>query len=103
MKNLTNDQIQLMLMLFLAQNADRDIEDFIPDFQSFKYGFSNCRKIGDLNLRGTALVAVDDDTDKFEWRVLSWFKDFYIWKLSNDTVNQIHFDIVKYISFEDKI
>lgn len=66
MENLTNDQVQLILMLFQLQNTERDIEDFVPSFHSFKYGFSKYKKVGDLIIFDTSLRA-KDDRYSYDW------------------------------------
>lgn len=102
MENLTDDQIQLILILFQLQNTERDIEDFVPGFHSFGYGFSKYRKIGDLKLYGTWLLADDNDGD--EWSIIYWFCNHFIAKfVCNGSFYESHFDIMKHISFEDKV
>ena len=101
MKNLTIDQAQLILTLFQLQNAERDIEDFVPGFfHSFKYGFSKYKKIGELELVGTDLKA-DDYDEVFRWIFVTPFEKIKF--IDGHIVGFEHFDIMKHISFEDKI
>ena len=106
MKNLTEDQIQLILTLFQLQNAERDITDFVPTFYKNRYGFSQYKKIGDLDLVGTDLKAADDDG--FEWSII--FRPtvtapessiFHMVNYSGGSAipHSILFDIMKHISF----
>ena len=93
------------MTLFQLQNADRDIEDFVPSFHGLPLGFSKYKKIGDLVLVGTALLA-DDDGFGDKWGIVEWYNEQF--KVAQIDVylhydRDIPFDIMKYISFEDKL
>lgn len=103
MENLTNDQIQLILILFQAQNAERDITDFVPDFHKCDFSFSKYKKIGDLIFDGRSLRA-KDDSDVYAWHIIYYYKwGFYVSPVNGDFGTYISFDIMKHISFEDKV
>lgn len=102
MKNLTDNQIQLILMLFQAQNAERDITDFVPSFHSYKYGFSNYKKIGDLILDNASLRA-KEDSGGCAWCIFYYYGVFCFSPVHCDIYKHKTFDIIKHISFEDKI
>ena len=107
MENLTEDQVQLILTLFRLQNAERDIEDFVPSFHNSKYGFSQYKKIGDLELYNTSLVASDDNgVFSCKWGILDWFDgQFNVARVGEDFrfEKDEPFDIMEHISFDDKI
>lgn len=91
-------------MLFQAQNADGDITDFVPGFHNGELDFSKYKKIKDLELIGTDLKATDEDG--FKWRIVSLYnKQFNLSQISEDFYfdRDVPFDIVKHISFEDKL
>lgn len=105
MGNLTNDQIQWLLTLFRAQNADRNITDFIPGFRSCECGFSKYKNIGDLVLVRTALLAVDDGFGD-KWGIVKWYcRQFNVARVGEDFrfEKDEPFDIMEHISFEDKL
>lgn len=104
MKNLTLDQAQLILVMFQMQNAERDIEEFIPDFHSYKNGFSNYKKIGDLILDNASLRAKEDSGGGFAWHIIYLYNGVFSFSPFNgDIYTRKPFDIMKHISFEDKV
>lgn len=108
MEKLTLDQVQMLLILFQIQNAERDIEDFVDDFHSFRYGFSKYKKIKDLFLFDSWLKASDDDDDD-EWGIIGFctiskrFERMCFETWDNRMADWYSFDIMKYISLKDKV
>ena len=107
MKKLTIDQINLIMTLFWIQNTDKDLTDFVSDFGNGPFSFSKTKKIKDLKLkvvfnRGVYLLAVADDG--FEWTVIFGLDDGFVIKSNQaESVICVPFDIMKHISFEDKV
>ena len=107
MKKLTIDQINLIMTLFWLQNADKDLTDFMSNFGNRSFSFSKTKKIKDLKLkvmfnRGVFLLAVDDDG--FEWSVILGSDDGFEIKCNKvESGTCVPFDIMKHISFEDKV
>ena len=93
--------------MFQAQNAERDIEDFVPSFHGLPLGFSKYKKIGDLELYNTSLVTSDDNgVFSWKWGILDWFDgQFNVARVGEDFRFEKGepFDIMEHISFDDKI
>lgn len=103
MEKLTLDQVQMLLILFQTQNAERDIEEFVEGFHSFKYGFSKYKKIKDLFLFNSWLQASDDDGD--DWSIIGYEQlyETFVCSIPGLFSSDVRFDIMKYISLEDKV
>jgi hypothetical protein len=107
MKKLSIDQINLILTLFWIQNADKDLTDFVSNFGNGPFSFSKTKKIKDLKLkvvfnRGVYLLATDDDG--FEWCVILGSAGGFEIKFNKvESGTCVPFDIMKYISLEDKV
>ena len=111
MKNLTTDQVELIFSLFIAQNADKKIFEFVeigdPDFwedwsdEIRKDMLTKC--ISDLKIvRSIFTISLRLINQTEELRVFEYtfgFSRFYFdtsWRFGN-------FDIMEYISLEDKV
>ena len=111
MKNLTTDQAELIFSLFVAQNADKKISEFVEIGEThFWEDWSNeIRKdmltkcISDLKIvRFMSMISLRLINQTEELRVFEYdygFSRFYFdasWQFGK-------FDIMKYISLEDKV
>ena len=98
MKNLTIDQAHLLFTLFIAQNADKKISDLFPSDEPSKQV-----KIGSLVI-GKMEVEVwleDKLNEKVPFRYNRGSECFSTW---NDFGKPWYsFDIMKYISLDDKV
>ena len=96
MKNLTIDQVELVFSLFLAQNADRKISDLFPSEDNYRQ-----TKIKELKIKTSdySVRLYFDHTVHF--RYISEQMCFETWDIR--TTNWYSFDIMKYISLEDKV
>ena len=97
MKNLTQDQAYMLFVLFIAQNADKKISDLFPSD-------TPCRqvKIGTLEIvKFNFEIEVEDNINE---KIPFWYhigEGFSTW----DDFGKpwYSFDIMKYISLEDKV
>ena len=115
MKNLTTDRAELIFSLFIAQNADRKISEFVEISETvFWEEWSDeirqdmlTKCISDLKLvRFEPLISLRLINQTEELRVFEYDYEFSLgfsrfnfdasWRFGN-------FDIMKYISFEDKV
>ena len=97
MKNLTIDQAELIFSLFVAQNADKKISDLFPSD-----GPSKQVKIGSLVIgKNEVKVWLEDHLNEEMPFGYIRGKGFTTW----DDFGKpwYSFDIMKYISFEDKV
>ena len=88
------------------QNAERDIEDFVPGFHSCECSFSKYKKIGDLIIFDTSLRAIDDRYS-YDWGIICHddvaLGEFCVSPVRGSFSQWSRFGIMKHISFEDKI
>ena len=93
----------MILILFQTQNAERDIEEFVEGFHSFKCGFSKYKKIKDLFLFDLWLKASDDDGD--DWSIIGYEQlyETFVCNIPGLFSLDVRFDIMKYIYLEDKV
>jgi hypothetical protein len=112
MKNLTTDQAELIFSLFIAQNADRKISEFVEISETnFWKDWSNeikqdllTKRISDLKLVRNennftlSLVNVYDVLNVFSFYDFNFFRFFFSnsWKYEP-------FNIFEYISLQDKV
>ena len=101
MNNLTIDQTELIFSLFVAQNADRKISEFVENYNSYT-------KISELT--------VNRSNKEFtclncrNWNYFSYVScKFYAWRFAigggfiGEEGSWVSFDIMKYISLEDMV
>ena len=111
MKNLTKDQAELIFTLFLAQNADKRITEFVkfenlPDILITELNF-DCITSDHLS---SLYVVMNDNHVHIEHpevrQSLFWFTPFEYFEVFGMKENHAYwepFDIMKYISLEDKV
>ena len=95
-KNLTLDQAELLFRLFLAQNADKKVSEFVNSAE-------NCHSGGIDDTLGSLSVEIGE-----EWLYVGdvfWFDTDGSFEVChyNGGAHWEHFDIMKHISLEDKI
>ena len=97
MKNLTIDQAELLFQLFIAQNADKMVSDLFPSDEIRKQV-----KIGTLEIDrydyGVWVNDLQNGIIPFRYSINDSFKT---WDTSSGP--WYSFDIMKYISLEDKV
>ena len=112
-KNLTTDQVELTFSLFIAQNADRKISEFVEIGETrFWEEWSNEIKqdlltkcISDLKIvRFVPMISLllINQTEELELRVFEYCDEFQLFNFT-DSWRFEAFDIMKYISLEDKV
>ena len=98
MKNLTTDQAELIFSLFVAQNADRKISEFVENY-------SNDGKISELSIIRNVDVFIC--LSYGNWNYFSYdLSEFLVWTPNDRALDWGYwasFDIMKYISLEDKV
>ena len=97
MRNLTIDQAHMLFTLFLAQNADKKISDLFPSDEPSKQV-----KIGSLVMGKIEVeVWLEDKLNKKVPFRYNRSEGFATW--DEFTKPWYSFDIMKYISLEDKV
>lgn len=96
MENLTQDQAEIIFSLFLAQNANRKISEFDNNYDG---SLKICELVLERDVYGPFLC-----TDTWIYFGFSHQK-FHVWVFRSDEFDGTWkpFDIMKYISFEDKV
>ena len=96
MENLTLDQAELIFTLFLAQNADKNISGFDNNYDG---SLKICELVLERDVFGSYLCT--DAWNFFGFR----YQKFHVWVFRSDEFDGTWkpFDIMKYISFEDKV
>ena len=94
-KNLTIDQAEIILSLFVAQNADKKVSEFVGNYDG---SLKICELVRERNDNGTYLCT--DPWNFFGFR----YQKFHVWVFrSNGRCGWEPFDIMKYISLEDTV
>ena len=111
MENLTMDRAELIFALFLAQNADRKISEFVEISETnFWKDWSNEIKqdlltkcVSDLIIiRSRRFISLLLVNKTEELRVFEYCDEFQLFNFT-DSWRFEAFDIMKYISLEDKV
>lgn len=94
MKKLTQDQAEIIFSLFLAQNANRKISEFDNNYDG---SLKICELVLERDVYGPFLC-----TDTWIYFGFS-HQNFHVWVFRGVEGTWQSFDIMKYISLEDKV
>ena len=98
MENLTLDQAELLFQLFLAQNGDKKISEFV---KNYKHDLKICDLMVERQIDGTCCLSTS------EWNFFAFgsvdMAGFHVWNFGRNGQYWKPYDIMKYISLEDKV